>query len=110
MRSQLALSAPALLLLLTGVSCRVDFECRDACAKIYDRCDSAVAVQGARLPREQCELVCEEGGAKPEAALWLDCVEDSVCPGETADAEDRDLHRYDVDWCNPQFELLIHPG
>jgi hypothetical protein len=53
--------------------------------------------------------VCEEGrgNAAGEAALWLDCVEDSVCPGDIADGEDRDLRRYDVTWCTPQFELLI---
>ncbi|HWM86733.1 MAG TPA: hypothetical protein VNO33_12865 [Kofleriaceae bacterium] len=99
----------ALLLLGAVAGCSVEYECADACRKVYDRCDSAVEVDGVALAAEQCELICEEGRGAPQggAALWLDCVEDSVCPGDVADEEDRDLRRYDVTWCNPQFESLI---
>ncbi len=97
------------LLLAASTGCSEEYECADACRKVYDRCDSAVEVQGIALEKQQCELVCEEGrgSAAGDAALWLDCVEDSVCPGQIADGEDRDLRRYDVTWCNPQFEILI---
>jgi hypothetical protein len=100
------------LLLAGSIGCRVDYECRDACAKVYAECGSAVDVNGVELEREQCELVCEEGRATPQggASLWLDCVEDSVCPGEVAGEEERDLGRYDVDWCEPQFDILVVPG
>lgn len=112
MRRRSPLAAPLLLLLLLPAGeagCRVDYECADACRKVYRECDTAVEVEGVALAREQCELVCEEGMADPAAGaeLWLDCVEDSVCPGEAADEEDRDLRRYDVEWCNPQFEILV---
>ncbi len=113
-RSRLA--GAALLLLVAGVAgatgCRVDYECADACGKVYSECGSSVEVEGIALEREQCQLVCEEGMASPRsgAQLWLDCVEDSVCPGDSADGEDRDLHRYDIDWCTPQFEILVLAG
>jgi hypothetical protein len=99
----------ACLLALAPAGCSDTYECAEACAKVYDRCDAAVEVQGFALEAEQCEVICEEGRERPQdgAALWLDCVEDSVCPGEVADDGDRDLRRYDVTWCNPQFEILI---
>jgi hypothetical protein len=98
-----------LLLLLIAASCSVEYECADACNRVYEQCDSTVELQGFALEQQQCELVCEEGRERPEdgAAAWLDCIEDSVCPGELADGEDRDMRRYDVTWCNPQFELLV---
>jgi hypothetical protein len=112
MTSQFGVAAPALLLFASLAGCHVDYECRDACSKVHETCGSAVEVRGVALAQEQCELVCEEGLATPDqgAALWLDCVEDSVCPGEVAGDDDRDLDRYDVDWCNPQFEVLVRAG
>jgi hypothetical protein len=101
---------PTVFLLCSMLAgCQVEYECADACAKVYDECGTAVEAQGVPLAHEQCELVCEEGKGDPEgaASLWLDCIEDSVCPGQVADQEERDLERYDVDWCSPQFELLI---
>jgi hypothetical protein len=105
----------ALLLAFVCGGCggnRAAFECPNACAKVYQQCGSAVKVSGAPLPRQQCELVCEEGlGARTGAASrWLDCVQDSVCPGQTGDQKERDLRRYNTDWCNPQFEVLIEAG
>jgi hypothetical protein len=87
-------------------------QCREACAKVYETCGSAVRVNGVSLPRAQCELVCEEGLGMPQGAApaWLDCVEESVCPGQPASAEQRDRRQYDVDWCNPQFQILTHAG
>ncbi|HKE17334.1 MAG TPA: hypothetical protein VKB80_20810 [Kofleriaceae bacterium] len=106
--------APALLAVLVAgaAACTDPYECADACAKVYDRCGSAVEVQGFDVERQQCDLLCEEGrgqaaGGADSAALWLDCVQDSVCPGQAADQDDRDLRRYDVTWCNPEFEILI---
>lgn len=102
----------ALLLSLAAPGCSTEYECADACRKVYDECGTAVEVEGAALDLAQCEVVCEEGMARPEtgAGLWLDCVEDSVCRGEGADEDDRDLARYDVEWCTPQFEILVVAG
>jgi len=104
--------APVLVLVVGAAACSDEYECADACAKVYDRCGSAIEVQGFDVERQQCDLLCEEGrgqapGGADSAALWLDCVEDSVCPGQVADQDDRDLRRYDVTWCNPEFEILI---
>ncbi len=110
--SRLTGSIAALLLSLAAAGCSSEYECADACRKVYSECGSAVEVEGAALDLAQCEVVCEEGMARPEtgAGLWLDCVEDSVCPGEVADQGERDLHRYDVEWCTPQFEILVVAG
>ena len=109
MTRPLGLAGSALLLLLSGLGCRTDYECADACRKVYQECDSSIDVDGTDIDQAQCQLICEEGKGRPQdgAALWLDCVQDSVCPGDAPDGEDQDLHRYDVNWCDPQFEILI---
>jgi hypothetical protein len=97
------------LLVALAAACRVEYTCSDACAKLYERCNSAVVFHGVTFSGEQCRIACEEGrdGA---ATPWLDCIEDSVCHGEVADEEDRDLRRYDIEWCNPAFPILKVPG
>ena len=105
----------ALLWLATASSqprsgCQAQYRCSDACSKLYTQCDASLSTLAGELDESECLIVCEEGiGAEAEdAQLWLDCVADSVCAGETAASEDRELRRYDITWCE-QFGAFAFP-
>ena len=95
---------------LALAGCHVDYTCEAACAKLYTTCDDAVVVHGVALSDAQCAITCEEGRGTSAAELWLDCIHDSVCHGDVATSDDRDLRRYDIDWCNPAFPILVTAG
>jgi hypothetical protein len=91
--------------------CQAQYECVDACEKLYQECGVHLETPAGPLDEDHCVVVCEEGmdSAASDAALWTDCIHDSVCPGDESDEADRRLRRYDVTWCQ-RYGQFDFPG
>ena len=65
------------VLMTLGVAgCGGDFDCSDACNKIYNQCRGALTVGGVPVSQAQCVQGCN---AETDKASALSCIEKAQC-------------------------------